>query len=120
MVREFRRRRSNASSSGFFASTRRGLGSKAEPALASPLSNISCRRMAVVFGPKASQAKGRRSSSPCRRRAPVTDEKAGDAVHKSLGGTNSGFYSSPMVHVGIGYDVHALVAGRKLILGGVD
>jgi 2-C-methyl-D-erythritol 2,4-cyclodiphosphate synthase len=25
-----------------------------------------------------------------------------------------------MVHVGIGYDVHALVAGRKLILGGVE
>ena len=25
-----------------------------------------------------------------------------------------------MVHVGIGYDVHALVQGRKLILGGVD
>jgi len=25
-----------------------------------------------------------------------------------------------MVHVGIGYDVHALVDGRKLILGGVD
>ena len=25
-----------------------------------------------------------------------------------------------MVHVGIGYDVHALVAGRKLILGGVN
>jgi 2-C-methyl-D-erythritol 2,4-cyclodiphosphate synthase len=25
-----------------------------------------------------------------------------------------------MVHVGTGYDVHALVAGRKLILGGVD
>jgi len=25
-----------------------------------------------------------------------------------------------MVHVGIGYDVHTLVAGRKLILGGVD
>ena len=25
-----------------------------------------------------------------------------------------------MVHVGVGYDVHALVAGRKLILGGVD
>jgi 2-C-methyl-D-erythritol 2,4-cyclodiphosphate synthase len=25
-----------------------------------------------------------------------------------------------MVHVGIGYDVHALVIGRKLILGGVD
>ena len=27
---------------------------------------------------------------------------------------------SAMVHVGIGYDVHALVAGRKLILGGVE
>jgi 2-C-methyl-D-erythritol 2,4-cyclodiphosphate synthase len=25
-----------------------------------------------------------------------------------------------MVHVGIGYDVHALVPGRKLILGGVE
>jgi 2-C-methyl-D-erythritol 2,4-cyclodiphosphate synthase len=25
-----------------------------------------------------------------------------------------------MVHVGIGYDVHALVKGRKLILGGVE
>jgi len=25
-----------------------------------------------------------------------------------------------MVHVGIGYDVHQLVAGRKLVLGGVD
>lgn len=25
-----------------------------------------------------------------------------------------------MIHVGIGYDVHALVTGRKLILGGVD
>src|ERR1700722_15653625 len=25
-----------------------------------------------------------------------------------------------MVHVGIGYDVHALVAGRKLILGGLE
>jgi len=29
-------------------------------------------------------------------------------------------YSFSMVHVGIGYDVHALVEGRKLILGGVD
>lgn len=25
-----------------------------------------------------------------------------------------------MVHVGIGYDVHALVSGRKLVLGGVE
>jgi 2-C-methyl-D-erythritol 2,4-cyclodiphosphate synthase len=30
------------------------------------------------------------------------------------------FYTRRMVHVGIGYDVHALVAGRKLILGGVE
>jgi 2-C-methyl-D-erythritol 2,4-cyclodiphosphate synthase len=29
-------------------------------------------------------------------------------------------YPSAMIHVGIGYDVHALVAGRKLILGGVE
>ena len=25
-----------------------------------------------------------------------------------------------MIHVGIGYDVHALVAGRRLVLGGVE
>ena len=25
-----------------------------------------------------------------------------------------------MVHVGIGYDVHELVAGRRLVLGGVE
>jgi 2-C-methyl-D-erythritol 2,4-cyclodiphosphate synthase len=30
------------------------------------------------------------------------------------------FYHPAMVHVGIGYDVHALVAGRKLVLGGVE
>jgi 2-C-methyl-D-erythritol 2,4-cyclodiphosphate synthase len=29
-------------------------------------------------------------------------------------------YSVRMVHVGIGYDVHQLVAGRKLFLGGVE
>ncbi len=29
-------------------------------------------------------------------------------------------YPTRMVHVGIGYDVHALVAGRKLVLGGVE
>lgn len=29
-------------------------------------------------------------------------------------------YIAPMVHVGIGYDVHSLMVGRKLILGGVD
>ena len=29
-------------------------------------------------------------------------------------------YIPLMVHVGIGYDVHQLVAGRKLILGGVN
>ena len=30
------------------------------------------------------------------------------------------FYNPRMVHVGIGYDVHQLVAGRKLVLGGVE
>lgn len=30
------------------------------------------------------------------------------------------FYIQRMVHVGIGYDVHQLVAGRKLVLGGVE
>src|SRR6476659_9449216 len=29
-------------------------------------------------------------------------------------------YTSPMVHVGIGYDIHPLVTGRKLVLGGVE
>jgi 2-C-methyl-D-erythritol 2,4-cyclodiphosphate synthase len=29
-------------------------------------------------------------------------------------------YNAVMVHVGIGYDVHPLALGRKLILGGVD
>src|ERR1044071_2470802 len=29
-------------------------------------------------------------------------------------------YARFMVHAGIGYDVHAFAAGRKLILGGVD
>src|SRR2546421_8350705 len=37
-----------------------------------------------------------------------------------LGEAAQGFYSGAMVHTGIGYDVHALVEGRKLILGGVD
>src|SRR5262249_31594130 len=37
-----------------------------------------------------------------------------------LGRVCPGLYSSIMVHVGIGYDVHALVEGRKLILGGVE
>lgn len=29
-------------------------------------------------------------------------------------------FNSIMIHVGIGYDVHALVTGRKLVLGGVE
>ena len=29
-------------------------------------------------------------------------------------------YSGGMVHVGVGYDVHALAQGRKLVLGGVE
>jgi len=39
--------------------------------------------------------------------------------HKYLGQRRPAAYSSRMVHVGIGYDVHALVEGRKLVLGGV-
>ena len=35
-------------------------------------------------------------------------------------GINLTFLYWAMVHVGIGYDVHALTAGRKLILGGVE
>ena len=40
--------------------------------------------------------------------------------HKSLGRADPREYSARMIHVGIGYDVHQLVAGRKLILGGVE
>src|SRR5438477_7778367 len=39
---------------------------------------------------------------------------------KPLPAPHSNLYTSLMIRVGIGYDVHALVAGRKLILGGVD
>lgn len=42
------------------------------------------------------------------------------ARRKTLGRLRSWPYSCRMVHVGIGYDVHALVQGRKLILGGVE
>ena len=37
-----------------------------------------------------------------------------------LGRGAGGSYNAGMVHVGIGYDVHQLVAGRKLVLGGVE
>src|ERR1044072_5103242 len=37
-----------------------------------------------------------------------------------LGEIQRARYPARMVHVGIGYDVHQLVAGRKLILGGVE
>ena len=36
-----------------------------------------------------------------------------------IAGQGAGHYIRRMVHVGIGYDVHALVTGRKLVLGGV-
>ena len=39
---------------------------------------------------------------------------------KNLGDIARDPYSPSMVHVGIGYDVHTLVGGRKLILGGVE
>jgi 2-C-methyl-D-erythritol 2,4-cyclodiphosphate synthase len=41
-------------------------------------------------------------------------------THKILGRNRPRPYSPAMVRVGIGYDVHALVEGRKLILGGVE
>jgi 2-C-methyl-D-erythritol 2,4-cyclodiphosphate synthase len=37
-----------------------------------------------------------------------------------LGSRAKNSYSPAMVRVGIGYDVHQLVAGRKLVLGGVE
>jgi 2-C-methyl-D-erythritol 2,4-cyclodiphosphate synthase len=37
-----------------------------------------------------------------------------------LGCQSSRAYTDLMVHVGIGYDVHPLAPGRKLVLGGVD
>jgi 2-C-methyl-D-erythritol 2,4-cyclodiphosphate synthase len=39
---------------------------------------------------------------------------------KLLGCLSLHAYTALMVHVGIGYDVHPLAPGRKLILGGVD
>jgi 2-C-methyl-D-erythritol 2,4-cyclodiphosphate synthase len=39
---------------------------------------------------------------------------------KLLGQPGAHTYIGAMVHVGIGYDVHQLVAGRKLVLGGVE
>jgi len=42
------------------------------------------------------------------------------ATPKTLGGMHAAPYNFRMVHVGIGYDIHALVEGRKLILGGVE
>lgn len=53
-----------------------------------------------------------------RRPAPLKDPITRRA--KLLGRANGQPYSFAMVHVGIGYDVHALVEGRKLVLGGVD
>ena len=53
---------------------------------------------------------------PCasRPRVPLA------GVQYLLGRFSGRRYIARMVHVGIGYDVHPLVAGRKLILGGVD
>ncbi len=43
-----------------------------------------------------------------------------DLGYKTLGSLRGRRYIAGMVHTGIGYDVHQLVAGRKLILGGVE
>jgi 2-C-methyl-D-erythritol 2,4-cyclodiphosphate synthase len=42
------------------------------------------------------------------------------ALHKLLGRNSLAGIVCGMVHVGIGYDVHAFAQGRKLILGGVE
>jgi len=57
----------------------------------------------------------------CNSRAALfLPEKALVPAGKSLVAPAFGLTLFPMVHVGIGYDVHALVEGRKLILGGVE
>jgi 2-C-methyl-D-erythritol 2,4-cyclodiphosphate synthase len=43
-----------------------------------------------------------------------------ESAWKTLGRIGARLYIRGMVHVGIGYDVHQLVAGRKLVLGGVE
>jgi 2-C-methyl-D-erythritol 2,4-cyclodiphosphate synthase len=40
--------------------------------------------------------------------------------HKVLGRSPDLSYSPAMIHVGIGYDVHAFAENRKLVLGGVE
>jgi 2-C-methyl-D-erythritol 2,4-cyclodiphosphate synthase len=46
--------------------------------------------------------------------------RAGRAPGNGLVGPRRALTLPPMVHVGIGYDTHALVEGRKLVLGGVE
>ncbi len=43
-----------------------------------------------------------------------------DAVSEISFSVRKKSYNVRMVHVGIGYDVHQLVAGRRLVLGGVE
>jgi 2-C-methyl-D-erythritol 2,4-cyclodiphosphate synthase len=52
--------------------------------------------------------------------ADIVEVADGADFNKSLGRLLGCSYSCAMVHVGIGYDVHQLVDGRKLILGGVE
>jgi 2-C-methyl-D-erythritol 2,4-cyclodiphosphate synthase len=44
----------------------------------------------------------------------------GICIQKFIAGQGAAHYIRRMVHVGIGYDVHALATGRKLVLGGVE
>jgi 2-C-methyl-D-erythritol 2,4-cyclodiphosphate synthase len=76
--------------------------------------------------PKSFKRSGQRHAQlPAARAQPATPEAG---VLPSIGvpflfcfafGAEN-FYSVRMIHVGIGYDVHQLVAGRKLVLGGVE
>src|SRR5258706_12889187 len=60
--------------------------------------------------------RGCRSATTATSKPPPRKTKFGE---NSFSARNKS-YSVRMVHVGIGYDVHQLVAGRKLVLGGVE
>src|ERR1039457_2851690 len=68
-----------------------------------------CRRILPSAAMNQIRAGCSRPASPRRKR-----------YDKLLGRRAGRSYNPLMVHVGIGYDVHQLVAGRRLVLGGVE
>src|SRR5437016_3153732 len=117
--REYRRKLSGGCSNDFIVSIKPVHASKAAPDWDYPSSNISSRVMAAGFGPGANWARAPASISLCRR---IQAKPSGRCcnLQKSLVGLRRVAIVFFMVHAGIGYDVHPLVEGRKLILGGVD